>query len=151
VYIVLFCGHVHLFVSALAKLSTQVRWCYNNLRGSRWEGVWKSVNGNNFGILTVTISNRGVGSIKRLGGGGAPASRVTLGYRKGHLFFKKSWKFPNKKGTFQTFDVNLVFTVTLACTKRALFITKKGTFSPLKKLGGHMPPCPPPGSYATDK
>jgi hypothetical protein len=40
-------------------------------------------------------------------------------------FFKKTWKFPNKKGTF---DVNLVFTATLACTKRALFITKKGTF-----------------------
>ena len=87
--------------------------------------------------------------------GGAPASRGTLGYRKGHLkkfhgnvgdrgggrknfpvvayrnftfftkFFKKTWKFPNKKGTF---DVNLVFTATLACTKRALFITKKGTF-----------------------
>jgi hypothetical protein len=79
-------------------------------------------------------------------GGGAPASRGTLGYRKGHLknfspkcwrrggkkkfsrrsipnctfltkFFKKTWKFPNKKGTF---DVNLVFTATLACTKRAL-------------------------------
>ena len=48
-------------------------------------------------------------------------------------FFKKNWKFPNKKGTF---EVNLVFTATLACTKRALFITKKGTISPLKKLGG---------------
>jgi hypothetical protein len=50
-------------------------------------------------------------------------------------FFLKTWKFPSKKGTF---DVNLVFTATLACTKghfssqkRALFITKKGTFSPL--------------------
>jgi hypothetical protein len=55
-------------------------------------------------------------------------------------------KFPNKKGTF---DVNLVFTATLACTKRALFIIKKGTFGPLKKLrgGGHVPPVPP-GSYA---
>jgi hypothetical protein len=40
-------------------------------------------------------------------------------------FFKKTWKFPNKKGTF---DVNLVVTATLAGTKRALFITKKGTF-----------------------
>jgi hypothetical protein len=40
-------------------------------------------------------------------------------------FFKKNWKFPNKKGTF---DVNLVFTATLASTKRELFITKKGTF-----------------------
>ena len=89
--------------------------------------------------------------------GGAPASRGTLGYRKGHLknfsrkcwqrgggrgrknfpvvgipklhvfdqIFYKTWKFPNKKGTF---DVNLVFTATLASTKRALFITKKGTF-----------------------
>ena len=37
-----------------------------------------------------------------------------------------------KKGTF---DLNLVFTATLACTKRAIFITKKGTFSPLKKIG----------------
>jgi hypothetical protein len=44
-------------------------------------------------------------------------------------FFLKTWKFPNKKGAF---DVNLVFTATLACTKRALFITKKGTFGPLK-------------------
>jgi hypothetical protein len=46
--------------------------------------------------------------------------------------FKKTWKFPNKKGTF---DVNLVFTATLACTKRALFITKKGTFHQKK---GHF-------------
>jgi hypothetical protein len=57
-------------------------------------------------------------------------------------FFLKTWKFPNKKGTF---DVNLVFTATLACTKRELFITKKGTFSPLKKCGGARAP---PGSYA---
>jgi hypothetical protein len=35
---------------------------------------------------------------------------------------KTTWKFPNKKGTF---DVNLVFTATLACTKGAFFITKK--------------------------
>jgi hypothetical protein len=48
-------------------------------------------------------------------------------------FFLKTWKFPNKKGIF---DVNLVFTATLACTKRALFITKKGTFRPSKKFGG---------------
>jgi hypothetical protein len=62
-------------------------------------------------------------------------------------FFYKTWKFPNKKGTF---DVNLVFTATLACTKKALFITKKGTFSPLKKFGGARAPRapPPPGSYA---
>jgi hypothetical protein len=54
-------------------------------------------------------------------------------------FFKKTWKFPNKKSIF---DVNLVFTTTL--TKRALFITKKGTFSPLKKFGGDVPPVPSP-------
>jgi hypothetical protein len=42
--------------------------------------------------------------------------------RFGPIFLKKTWKFPNKKGTF---DVNLVFTATLTCTKRALFITKK--------------------------
>jgi hypothetical protein len=44
-----------------------------------------------------------------------------------HVFdqiFKKNLEI-NKKGTF---DVNLVFTATLACTKRALFITNKGTF-----------------------
>jgi hypothetical protein len=46
-------------------------------------------------------------------------------------------KFFKKLGNFQ-------FTATLACTKRALFITKKGTFSPLNKFGGHVPP----GSYA---
>jgi hypothetical protein len=63
-------------------------------------------------------------------------------------FFLKTSKFPIKKGTF---DVNLVFTATLACTKRALFITKKGTFGPLNKFGGgHVPLCPPPpGSYTT--
>jgi hypothetical protein len=41
-----------------------------------------------------------------------------------------------------TFDVNLVFTATLACTKRALFITKKGTFCSLKKFRDHLPPVP---------
>jgi hypothetical protein len=57
----------------------------------------------------------------------------------------KTSNLPNTKGTF---DVNLVFTATLTCTKRALFITKKGTFCPLKKLGegGHVPP----GSYAPE-
>jgi hypothetical protein len=40
-------------------------------------------------------------------------------------FFLRTSKFPNKKGTF---DVNLLFTATLACTKMALFITKKGHF-----------------------
>ena len=61
-------------------------------------------------------------------------------------FFLKTWKFPNTKGTF---DVNLVLTATLACTKRAIFITKKGTFHHKK---GHfssqkrallVPPCHP--------
>jgi hypothetical protein len=46
-------------------------------------------------------------------------------------FVLKASRFPNKKGTV---DVNLVFTATLACTKRAVFITKKGTFGPLKKF-----------------
>jgi hypothetical protein len=41
-----------------------------------------------------------------------------------------------------TFDVNLVFTATLACTKRALFIPKKGTFSLLKKFWGARAPPP---------
>jgi hypothetical protein len=62
--------------------------------------------------------------------------------------FLKTSKFPNKKGTF---DVNIVFTATLACTERALYITKKGTFDPLKKFGGGgggmcplYPPVPTP-------
>jgi hypothetical protein len=51
-------------------------------------------------------------------------------------FSLKTSKFPNKKGTF---DVNLVFTATLACTKRALSITKKGmTFGA---------PCAPPPRF----
>jgi hypothetical protein len=37
-------------------------------------------------------------------------------------FFLKTSKFQNKKGTFA---VNLVFTASLACIKRALFITKR--------------------------
>ena len=90
-----------------------------------------------------------------MGGGGTAASTDTSrGYWKGHLkifsrncwrreggrnfpviayrsctfltkFFLKTWKFPRQKGGF---EVNLVFTATLACTKRALYITKKGTF-----------------------
>jgi hypothetical protein len=52
--------------------------------------------------INPKLSYRRVGSIKRLGGA-----------------------HTNKKGTF---DVNLVFTA----TKRALFNTKKGTYSPLK-------------------
>jgi hypothetical protein len=43
-----------------------------------------------------------------------------------------------KKGIF---DVNIVFTATLACTKSAHFITKNGPFGPL------TPPPPPRGSY----
>jgi hypothetical protein len=31
IIVILFCEHVYFFVSALAKLSTQVHWCYNNL------------------------------------------------------------------------------------------------------------------------
>ena len=38
----------------------------------------------------------------------------------------------------------MVFTVTLACTKRALFITKKGA---LKKIGGGARTPRPPGTY----
>jgi hypothetical protein len=55
-------------------------------------------------------------------------------------FFLKASKFQNKKGTF---DVNLIFKATLACAKKVLFITKKGTLGPLKKLGGggHVPPA----------
>ena len=69
------------------------------------------------------------------GGGGGEKNFPVVPYRNCTFltkFFKKTWKFPNKKGTF---DVNLVFTATLACTKRdfssqkrALFVTKKGTF-----------------------
>ena len=111
-----------------------------------------------------SMVSRSVGSIKRLGGGGtgfqghfwilkrapktfSPEMFPVIPYQNcmflTKLFFKTS-KFPNKKGAF---DVNLVFTATLACTKRALFITKKGNFNPLKKWGGTCPLCPP-GSYA---
>jgi hypothetical protein len=60
-------------------------------------------------------------------------------------FFLKTSKFPNKKGTF---DVNLVFTATLACTKRAVFIAKKASFG-LEKIWGRAralcaPPVPTP-------
>jgi hypothetical protein len=58
-----------------------------------------------------------------------------------HVFdhiFLKMWKFPNKPDTF---DVNLVFTATLASTKRALFITK--SFGKIGG-GGHVHPVPPP-------
>jgi hypothetical protein len=70
------------------------------------------------------------------GGGGGGGDFPIIPYRNCTFltkFFLKTSKFPNKKGTF---DVNLkVFTATLACTKRALFITKKGTFGPLFKFG----------------
>jgi hypothetical protein len=56
-------------------------------------------------------------------------------------FLFKTSKFSNKNGTF---DVNLLFTATLACTKRVLFVTKKGNFDPLKKLGGACAPRAPP-------
>ena len=119
---------------------------------------------------------RAVGSIKRLGGTGFqghfwilkrapkkffPEMLATMGGGGGGEklyytqlyctfltnFFLKTLKFPNKKGTFH---VNLVFTATLACTKRALFITKKGHFWSFEKIGGgggtcpHAPPPPVP-------
>jgi hypothetical protein len=63
----------------------------------------------------------------------------------------------NKKGTF---DVNIVFTATLACTKRALFITtplfgiwhfatgERALFVSSENLGGGLDS---PGSYAPDE
>ena len=57
-----------------------------------------------------------------------------------NIFLKKNIEISKQKGTF---DVNLVFTATLACIKRALFITKKGTFGPWNKIGEHLPPVPP--------
>jgi hypothetical protein len=66
------------------------------------------------------------------GGGEGTFSRRTI--PKLHVFdhiFLKMWKFPNKTDTF---DVNLVFTATLASTKRALFITKS--------FGNPVPPPP---------
>ena len=48
------------------------------------------------------------------------------------FFFKKTWKFPNKKGTF---DVNLVFTATLACTKRDFSSQKRALLILWKNLG----------------
>jgi hypothetical protein len=64
------------------------------------------------------------------GGGGEEGKFSCCTLPKLHVLnqiFLKTSKFPNKKATF---DVNLVFTATLACTKRALFNTKKGTFGP---------------------
>ena len=128
-------------------------------------------------MIQSKLLHRGVGSIKRLGGGTGfqghfwilkralkklfPEMLARGGGKKYFLailyrnytfltpkLFLKTWKFPNKKGTF---DVNLVFTATLACTKRTLFITKKGTFVSLKQFGGgEGGTCPlcPPGSYS---
>jgi hypothetical protein len=96
------------------------------------------------------IEHRGVGSIKRLGGG-ALASRGTFGYWKGtkkifpgnvkknfpvipyrncaffdHFFFL-TWKFPNKKGTFEVgfsiySDISLHRKGTFHHKKRALLV-----------------------------
>jgi hypothetical protein len=89
------------------------------------------------------------------GGGWGEEKFTVVPYRNctfSTKFLKKTWKFPNKKDTF---GVNLVFTATLPCTKRALFITKKGsfhhkkgTYSPLKKFGVAGAPRALPGSNA---
>jgi hypothetical protein len=80
------------------------------------------------------------------GGGGGEKNFPVIPYRNCTFLTKffKTRKFPNRKGTF---DVNLVFTATLACSKRVLFITKKalcitkkGTFSPLNWGGGARTP-----------
>ena len=114
--------------------------------------------------------NRGVGSIKRLGGGGwggAPASRGTFRYWKGHLkifwggkknfpvilyrnctflikmFFKYIEISANKKGTF---DVNLVFTRSdISLYKKGTFHHKQGHFWSFEKncMGGTCPLCLP--------
>ena len=57
-------------------------------------------------------------------------------------FYKKTWKYPNKKGTF---DVNLVFTATLASTKRALLSQKRALLVLWKNWGGGGggSTCPP--------
>jgi hypothetical protein len=58
-------------------------------------------------------------------------------------FILKTLKFPaNKRGTF---DVNLVFTATLACTNRGTFHHKKGHFWSFEKIWeGARAPCAPP-------
>jgi hypothetical protein len=66
------------------------------------------------------------------GGGGEKKNIPVVSYRKCTFLTKKkflTWKFPSKKGTF---DVNLVFTATLACTKRH-FSSQKGHFSSQKR------------------
>ena len=90
----------------------------------------------------------GVGSIKRLrahwlkmemlamggGGGGEGERKMFWSYHTEWTFWTtfifKTSKFPNKKGTF---NVNIIFTATLACTKRALFHHKKGHFWSFQK------------------
>ena len=49
----------------------------------------------------------------------------------------------NKKGHLQCYNT-VVFRATLASIKRALFVTKKGTFGPSKKFAGWgaRPPFP---------
>jgi hypothetical protein len=126
-----------------------------------------------YSINTLLLVCRKQGRRKHLKIGGSPASRGTVGYWKGQLnnfsrkcwrggggernfpklqvldqFFFLIWKFSNKKGTF---DVNLVFTATLACTKRAFSITNKGNFHHKKwhflsfeKIWGACAPMPPP-------
>jgi hypothetical protein len=61
-------------------------------------------------------------------------------------FFLKTLKFSNKKGTF---DVNLAFTATLACTKRELHKKRRALFVLWKKLGGTCPPRFPRPCFRT--
>ena len=67
------------------------------------------------------------------GGGGEKFSRHTI--TQWHVFdqiFFKNIKFPNKKGTF---DVNLVFTATLACTIDILYtLDSASNYSDIQKL-----------------
>jgi hypothetical protein len=66
-------------------------------------------------------------------GGGKKFSRRTI--PKLHVFdqiFFKNLEISKQKGHLS--DVNLVFTATLiACTKRAFFVPKKGTFHHKKR------------------
>ena len=76
----------------------------------------------------------------RWGGGGRVCARKknfpVIPYRNCTFlttFLKKTWKFPNKKASLMLIQYLQRHQLVL---NRALFITKKGTFSPLKKLGG---------------
>jgi hypothetical protein len=114
---------------------------------------------------------RGVGSIKRLWGGGgtgfqghfwilkrAPKNIFPgnggkenfpfIPYRNCTFLTKLFWKtskFPNKKGTF---DFNLLFTATLACTKLQRHYSDISLWSFEKIWEVRAPAPPPPGSYA---